>query len=276
MRTLRLSPLLMVLAPGWLAAQGILVAPHSIFIDHRTRGGFVELYNPEARPVEVELLTLYGYPVTNAQGQLELRVIESPGKDDPTASGWIQVLPRRVLIPPLTKQTIRLLGRPPASTADGEYWARLEIRAKEGQVAVAGADSTPGIQMRLNLEVRTIIPVYYRKGPVASGVELSDVRTTLEPDSIGVRMRLKRSGNAAYIGTVRGSLRNQADREVRSFDTPIAVYYDIDPRFGMSRQGLPPGQYTLHLEVAPERADIPPEQLLRSPPVRTVVPIVVK
>jgi P pilus assembly chaperone PapD len=274
MRALRLA-LLAALAPAWLAAQGILVAPHSIFIDHRTRGGFVELYNPEARPVEVELLTLYGYPVTNALGQLELRVVEAPGKTDPSASGWIQVLPRRVLIPPLTKQTIRLLGRPPAETADGEYWARLEIRAKEGQVAVNGADSTPGIQMRLNLEVRTIIPVYYRKGPVTSGLELSDARATVEPDSIGVRLRLKRSGNAAYIGTVRGSLRDQGNREVQSFSTPIAVYYDIDPRFGLSRAGLAPGRYTLHLEVAPERTDIPPEQLLRSAPVRTSVPIVV-
>ena len=87
MRALRLS-LWLTLAPGWLGAQGILVAPHSIFIDHRSRGGFVELYNPEARPVEVELLTLYGYPVTNPQGQLELRVIEAPGPDDPSASGW--------------------------------------------------------------------------------------------------------------------------------------------------------------------------------------------
>lgn len=275
MRALRLS-LWLTLVPGWLGAQGILVAPHSIFIDHRSRGGFVELYNPEARPVEVELLTLYGYPVTNAQGQLELRVIDTPGKDDPSASGWIQVLPRRVLIPPLTKQTIRLLGRPPAGMPDGEYWARLEIRAKEGQVPVTGVDSTQGIQMRLNLEVRTIIPVYYRKGPVTSGLELSDVRATLEPDSIGVRVRLKRSGNAAYIGTVRGSLRDQNNREVKSFSTPIAVYYDIEPRFGLSREGLPPGTYTLQVEVAPERTDIPPEQLLRSRPVRATVSIMVR
>ena len=275
MRALRLS-LWLTLAPGWLGAQGILVAPHSIFIDHRSRGGFVELYNPEARPVEVELLTMYGYPVTNPLGQLELRVIEAPGQDDPSASGWIQVLPRRVLIPPLTKQTIRLLGRPPANTPDGEYWARLEIRAREGQVPVTRVDSTQGIQMRLNLEVRTIIPVYYRKGPVTSGLELSDVRATLEPDSIGVRLRLKRSGNAAYIGTVRGSLRDQNNREVRSFSTPIAVYYDIEPRFGLSRDGLPPGAYTLQVEVAPERADIPPEQLLRSQPVRAAVSVLVK
>jgi hypothetical protein len=275
MRALSLS-LCLTLVPGWLGAQGILVAPHSIFIDHRSRGGFVELYNPEARPVEVELLTLYGYPVTTSRGQLELRVIESPGPDDPSASGWIQVLPRRVLIPPLTKQTIRLLGRPPATIPDGEYWARLEIRAREGQVPVTGVDSTQGIQMRLNLEVRTIIPVYYRKGPVASGLELSDLRATVEPDSIGVRLRLKRSGNAAFIGTVRGSLRDQNNREVRSFSTPIAVYYDIDPRFGLSRDGLPPGAYTLQVEVAPERTDIPPEQLLRSPPVRAAVSVLVQ
>ena len=93
---------------------------------------------------------------------------------------------------------------------------------------------------------------------------------------ICVRLRLKRSGNAAYIGTVRGSLRDRNNREVKSFSTPIAVYYDIDPRFGLSRDGLPPGEYTLQVEVAPERADIPPEQLLRSQPVRATISVLVK
>ena len=75
---------------------------------------------------------------------------------------------------------------------------------------------------------------------------------------------------------MRGSLRDQNNREVRSFSTPIAVYYDIEPRFGLSRDGLPPGTYTLQVEVAPERTDIPPEQLLRSPPVRAAVSVLVK
>ncbi|MGH7559472.1 MAG: hypothetical protein ACRENB_00475 [Gemmatimonadales bacterium] len=274
---LRVCFLLAVLA-GRLPAQGVLVAPHSIFIDHRSRGGFVELYNPEARPVEVTIGTLYGYPVTDSTGQLGLHVIDAPAASEPSAVAWIVALPRRMVIQPLTKQTVRLLGRPPAGLADGEYWARLVISAKAGQlpVAVSGVDSASGIQVGLNLEVRTIIPVYYRKGAVGTGLTLSDVRTSVEADSIGLRVRLTRTGNAAFIGTVRGSLRNETNREVGAFRVPIAVYYQVEPRFALARAGLPPGRYTLHLEVTAERGDIPPDQLLPVRAVRASTEIVVR
>lgn len=265
--------LLFAAAPAGLFAQGVVVAPHSIFIDHRTRGGFVEVYNPEPRPIEVTIGLLYGYPVTDSTGQLELRVLDAPGPDEPSATGWIQVLPRRAIIPPLTKQTVRLLGRPPADLADGEYWARLVVTAKAGQLPVAGVDSASGIQVGLNLEVRTILPVYYRKGAVSTGLDLADPRSALTPDSITVRLRLARSGNAAFIGTVRGSLRDSLNREVATFSTPIAVYHTVDPRFSVGRAGLPPGPYVLRIEVTPDRADIPPEQLLRAAPARALVDI---
>ena len=82
----------------------------------------------------------------------------------PSAAGWIEAFPRRMTIPPLQRQTIRLLARPPQGLADGEYWSRLIISAKGGSVPVTGIDSTSNINVGLTLEVRTIIPLIYRKG----------------------------------------------------------------------------------------------------------------
>ena len=59
-------------------AQGILVAPHAVVIDHRTRSGALSLYNPGDDPAEVTLSTFFGYPVTDSAGHFELRTVDRP------------------------------------------------------------------------------------------------------------------------------------------------------------------------------------------------------
>ena len=155
-----------------LRAQGVMVAPHAVYIDHRVRSGSVLLYNPGTEPVEVSISTFFGYPTTDSAGAIVLRTVDTPDSTLPSAAAWIQAFPRRLTVAPLERQTVRLLARPPAGLADGEYWLRLVIAAKAGQVPVTGVSDTTGIQVGLTLEVRTVIGVAYRKGAVSTGVAL--------------------------------------------------------------------------------------------------------
>ena len=116
-------------APAALYAQGVLVAPSGIFIDDRARTGSFELYNPNPQPAEVSISTLFGYPVTDSVGNLTLRTTETPDSSQPSAAGWIQAYPRRLTLQPFERQRVRLLARPPAGLADGEYWTRLVVAA---------------------------------------------------------------------------------------------------------------------------------------------------
>jgi hypothetical protein len=264
----KLLALLGLAGPTTVAAQGVLVAPHAVFIEHRTRSGWVQLYNPGAEAVEISVEALFGYPVTDSIGHLELRIVEKPDSTLPSAVGWIQAFPRRTVIQPLARQTIRLLVTPPAGIADGEYWARLAITARGSAVPVTGVDTTQGITVGLNLEVRTIIPMVYRKGTVTTGVAVSGLRAAVDGDSLVVRARLSRQGSAAYLGTVRGTLVNPGGSPAGSFATPISVYYDIDPRFTIGAAGLAPGRYLLRFSVTAERSDIAAEQTLKATTVR--------
>lgn len=251
-------------------AQGVLVAPHSVVMDHRTRSGSLSLYNPGDDPAEVTLSTFFGYPVTDSAGDFELRMVERPDAAMPSAAGWVEAFPKRMLLGPKERQTVRLLARPPARLPDGEYWARLVVAAKGGTVPVTGVDDSSGITVGLNLEVRTVLPLQYRKGAVATAVRLSRLAAAVEGDSLAVRMRLDRVGTAAFIGTVRGALADSAGRTVATLSSPLAVYYDMEPRLTAALPGgaLPPGRYRLRVEVAAEREDLAPEVLLPSPPVR--------
>jgi hypothetical protein len=247
------------------AAQGVLVAPHALIVDHRVRSGSLTLYNPGTEAVEVEVGSIFGYPDAGPDGRLFLRTSDAPDAVEPSAAGWIEAFPRRMTLAPLQRQTVRVLARPPAGLPDGEYWSRIVVSARGGQVPVTGAD-TSRIQVGLALEVRTIISFNYRKGPVATGVRIDSLGTTRAGDSLAVRARLTRAGTAAWLGTWRLSLQDEAGRPVRTFETSLAVYHSMAPVFPLDVAGLAPGRYRLAAEAVTEREDIPAGELLLAPP----------
>jgi hypothetical protein len=269
MRPVRyLLALCVTAAPAALHAQGVLVAPQGIFIDHRVRTGSLELYNPNAQPAEVSISTLFGYPVTDSLGNLTLKTAEAPDSSQPSAAGWIEAYPRRLILQPFKRQRVRLLARPPSGLLDGEYWTRLVVSAKGGQIPVAGVPDTAPIRIGLTLEMRTVIAVFYRKGAVRTGVTLSDVRAEVAGDSLIVRARLTRQGNAAYLGMVRGKLIDSDGKQVAAFKSHLGVYHVLEPRFAAAVGSLPPARYTLQLEVATDREDLARDGLLRAGTVR--------
>jgi len=258
-----------------LHAQGVMVAPHAVYIDHRVRSGSVLLYNPGTEPVEVTISTLFGYPVTDSTGSIVLRTVDAPDSTLPSALAWIQAFPRRLTVAPLERQTVRLLARPPVGLPDGEYWVRLMIAAKAGQIPIVGVSDTTAIQVGVTLEVRTIIGITYRKGPVKTGMTLSNVRAQLLGDTLVTWSRLVRQGNAAFVGTVRGTVMDSTGATRASFATPLGVYFTMEPRIASVIGKLPKGRYWLRYEVVAEREDLDPSVILPAPAARDSVRLVV-
>jgi hypothetical protein len=256
-----------------LAGQGVVIAPHAVFIDARTRSGAVLLYNPNAEPVEVAVSFFFGYPATDSAGRIVVRTVEHPDSTSPSAAGWIQAFPRRLTVPPLQRQTIRLLASPPPGLADGEYWARLVISAKGGQLPVTSVADTARVKVGLTLEVRTIIGVFYRKGAVHTGVTLSGLRTAVVGDSLALWARVTQQGNAAYIGSAHAVLTDSTGKTVSEMKAPIGVYYGMEPRYALPIGALAPGRYRVRFELSTGREDLAPELVLPSPPVRDSVEV---
>jgi len=283
MRVIRVACMLALTGTA-LSAQGVMVAPHAVFIDHSQRSGSVLLYNPGTEPVEVTISTIFGYPTTDSAGGIKLDTL--PADSAVSALAWIQAFPRRLTVGPRERQTVRLLARPPIELPNGEYWLRLIIAAQAGRVPITGVADTTAIQVGLKLEVRTIIGVYYRKGAVSTGVSLSNLRAQLAGDSVITRAKLERRGNAAFIGMIRetivdstGAVRAQrvGDSLVTSYQSPIGVYFTMEPRLASAipAPGLPRGRYWLRYEVVAEREDLDPRGVLKAPAVRDSVQLMV-
>jgi len=254
-----------------LAGQGVLVAPHAVYIDHARRNGTVTLYNPNPEPAEITISTAFGYPVTDSLGHFALRTVEHPDSMLPSAAEWVQAFPRRLTIASLERQTVRLLVTPPAGLPDGEYWARLIISARGGRLPIGGVGDTAAVRVRLNLVVNTNIGVAYRKGPVATGVALSNLRVRIRRDSVEVWSRLERRLTAAYVGTVRATLVDSTGKVRSTLSAPIAVYFVMEPRYALAVAGLAPGLYWLRYELVTDREDLDPAVVLQAPAVRDSV-----
>lgn len=274
--TARLLVALLTLTPAAALAQGVIVAPHAVFIDHATRAGSITLYNPGDEPVEVGVSFGFGYPTTDSAGSVGLELLDEAPAGEPAATAWLQAFPRRVTVGKQQRQTIRILGTPPADLPNGEYWARLIVSAKAGQVPVAGVPDSGNISVGLSLEVRTVIGVVYRKGALTTGITLAPISAAYADDTVAVRVPMTRTGTAAYLGTARVQLVDGRGTTVAEADRAVGVYYTLDPCLDVAVDSLPPGAYKVRVSVSTDRSDLPARAALPAPPVRDSVEIRIK
>lgn len=261
------------LVPAGAAAQGVLIAPTAVFIDARTRTASLMVVNPNDQPAEIEIATLFGYPVTDSAGQLVLKTEEQPDSAAPSAAAWVKPFPRRMTLAPRAQQTVRLLVSPPPGLPDGEYWARLVVTARGGQLPITQQSDTGSVRIGLSVEVRTILPLLYRKGKLQGGITLSALSTERRGDSLLVRAHVERTGTAAALGTARGELVDSTGTVRATFILPVSAYYVIDPRFALGVASVPPGRYLLRVEIAPGRRDLAQEVIVPFTTVRDSVAV---
>lgn len=277
---MRLRPLLRVSA--WSAvllfgaaatrALAIAVAPTAVYVSDARPAAAVTLYNPSPTPEEVSVEVIFGYPTTDAEGRVFFHV-DTAGQDPRSAVEWIRVLPRRLVVPPEERRVVRLLGRPPAGTPDGEYWARLVFTSRGQRIPVAGAPDSSGVQVGLSLEVRTIIAVAYRKGEVATGIRVDGFAPEIRGDSLVVWPDMIREGEGAYIGNLAFSLQDSEGREVRSWTEQVAVYREYRRRYSYPLGDLPGGLYRLVMRLSTDREDIPEADRLVTLPVEVTAEV---
>lgn len=265
-RALRhLCALLAIAMPLHAGAQAILVAPQSVVLSSRNRTGTVELYNPSARAAEVAIRAVYGHPTTTPDGDLTLEIVEQPDSTQPSAAGFVDAFPRRLILQPNQRQTVRLLARPPVGLPEGEYWARLVISSRDAEAPAKPTDST-GVSVGLTLEVRTIIALNFRNGAQRTGVQLGELSASARPDSVVIRAPMQRTGTAAWIGMTTVKLLTSSGDVVATQTMQTAVYQSISPRFTFDRRTLAPGQYRVSVDMSTDRPDVTQSTLLRAPP----------
>jgi len=249
---------IMLLAMLFLAAPAVLkaifVSPTAVFMDDRARSAQITIGNAGDQAEEATIEMRFGFPDVDSAGTPYIRFVDEPGPEFNSAADWIRAFPQRVRLEPRTQQVVRLLARPPADLPDGEYYTRMIITGRGASLRVNSTDTN--VRAGLNLEIRLVTSVTYRKGRVTTGITLRGLAAEHTDDSLSVWAHMAREGNGAYLGTAFAELVDMQGRAVKNWSMALSVHYPVRRRFAFPLEGVPPGDYRLRFTLRTERPDL--------------------
>ncbi len=250
---------------------GIGVDPHMVVLTASRPAGEITVLNPHATRAEFSVDLRFGFATTDSAGKLSVQL--SDGPDSASAAGWIIPYPSRFTLRAGATRTVRLLAQPPADLPDGEYWARITVHARDdAPVRLADSADTTAARVHIAMETATVLPVFFRKGMVSTGITIGAVDATIAGSALDVRATLTRNGNGAFIGVAHIAVRDPSGRVLMSADRQLAVYRSMRPRWTLS---IPPDTSvegcSVAIRLSTDRHDVPRNLVLQSRAVETVV-----
>jgi hypothetical protein len=269
---LRSLCILVALVVGSVVRAGaVAVSPMAVYLDSRTRTGTMTLFNPGTLPEEIEIDFAFGYPTSDAEGNVALSLIEQPGADEPNAVPWLRAFPRRLVLEPGQRQVVRLMVRPPAGLEDGEYWARALIHARGGQPPIE--QQRGDVAVLVNVETVVIAAVNYRHGEVSTGLVVANAEARRDDGRVTGLIDLERTGNAAFLGRVLAELVDAQGTVVASSEEVLAVYRTLRRRMELDVPAGVAGPLQLRFRMDTNREDLPAGGPLPAEPLVHTVPV---
>lgn len=255
--------LTLIVTAGNLLA-GVLVAPTVIFLSSDARTGRMTLQNVGNEPQEVTVFLSFGLPTADSLGDVRVRLVDTAVTDPKACLDWVKAFPRRLILPPNASQVVRFVAHPPRDIADGEYWARVVIRAQAADRAIPKATEQDQITTQLNMVMQTAIMLKYRHGDVYCELELDGATATYFDNQVEIMLGTKNVGNASYLGMLHARVIDAEGREVATKSIQLAVYRDLRRRISIL---IPEGDFVRPFEVkiditAKGRNDIADEDML--------------
>lgn len=270
--TLRTALLTLALAlAGAREAAAVSVTPTALYIDSRTRTGVLTLHNPGPLPEEITIDFGYGFPQSDSAGNIRVDVTRTPAPGEPSALAWLRAFPRRLVLQPGQRQVVRVLVEPPPGLPEGEYWARVLISSKGGQPPI---EQRQGDQV-LQLQVQTtlVIAANYRNGDVRTGLNVAAASARREGGEVQLQLDLERTGNAAFLGSLRAELVDARGNVVGTVYDDLAVYRTMRRRLAIPVPPDAAGPFEVRLSIDTERDDLPAGGALPAPPLSQRIPV---
>lgn len=267
----------MLLLLGALAAAGALragaaaVSPMAVYLSDRERTGTITLFNPGTLPEEIEIGFAFGYPTSDAEGNVLLDLVEQPDAGEPNAVPWLRAFPRRLVLGPGERQVVRLMIQPPAGLSDGEYWARALIHGRGGQPPIEQRVDDVGVQVAV--ETVVVAAVNYRHGQVETGLRVVGAEAVSGDGSVVATINLARTGNAAFLGRLLVELVDAEGRVVMASEDVLAVYREMRRRVELPVPADHVGPFQVRFTMDTRRDDLPAGGALPMSPLQHLVPV---
>jgi P pilus assembly chaperone PapD len=258
-----------------LPAQAASVSPQAVVMSDRAPSGALTVLNPNDGPIEVSLSLRFGWVETDsATGRTVVRLTDDSLSRGNSAVSIVRFAPSRFRLAAGTAQVVRFVAVPGASLPEGEYWARVLVSAKAADGGLPSGETGVAATGKVNIEVQTVLPVFFRKGRVQTGLSADVGSAEWHGDTITVRPTFTRLGTGVALGALRLEALDHRDRVLASANRQLAVYRALSPSFELPVAPEDAARVTsIRLTVTSQRPDLPEALPLPFPSVVQRVPV---
>jgi len=246
----------------------ITIAPTNLFINDGSRFGTYLVINGSNTPQEISVDFVFGYSETDRQGNRTLVYDDTAAAAKFSAHDWVRAFPRNFTLSPGSRQTVRLRLTPPADIVDGTYWARIKT-VSTPQTPPVEVQNTDAVSARVSINVEQLTGLYYRKGDVSTGIEITGMDTAAEDNNLVVLTHLKRTGNSPFLGSISVVVKDENGDVLRESFVSTTIYFDGTHRQELDITGLEPGTYTAQVTFESRRTDVSSNDIIQIKPVRS-------
>lgn len=122
--------------------------------------------------------------------------------NNPFASPYIGFSPHETTLEPGQSQTVRIIRKPMAAAADGEYVSHLFVQELPEKRQTTAADNQQQIKIDIKALYGLTIPVIIDKGNLSSSAKISKTLAKNNGSKPYIEATIKRSGNRSFWGNL--------------------------------------------------------------------------
>jgi P pilus assembly chaperone PapD len=260
------TAILTIISSISIATAQVTIAPTNLFVAENARFGTYMVINNSNETQEISIDFAFAYTESDEQGYRTIVQDDQQMREKHSIAEYIRAFPRNFTLAPGQRQVIRLRLNPPNELEDGTYWARIKT---------ASTPETPPIELqtentvaaRVGIRVEQVTGIFYKKGDVATGIDIEEIRTEYDSESgkLIVLIDHLRTGNSPFLGSITTSIIDSNGQEVRRGFLSTSLYFDGIFRQEFEIDDIPNGEYLIRTTFESRRSDIPDSDLVQMP-----------
>jgi P pilus assembly chaperone PapD len=245
-----------------LVLAQVIISPYIVYMDEQNKFGSMIVQNESFEPYEISVSFIFGYPISDSLGNRTMKYEQNPSDEMPSINNWVKAFPKKFVLKPKERQTIRLMLKPPAGLEDGTYWTRIVTSSTPVE---SGIDtSSTGVSAKLKFVLNQVTTAIYRKNNADTDLTIGDPELYLDStNTYQLLYPLNRERNSPFFGYLNFRIFNEKGELLKEEKDYLSIYFDLVRNYVLQTESFPSGLYRAELEIEfNEKEDIPESKMI--------------
>lgn len=230
----------------------VIVTPYAVLIDNKNKFGTYSVINEASDPTEVIISFKFEYLKSDSSGNLSF---DTTSANMNNITNWIKAFPKKFILKPNEKQTVRMTVSPPAGLSKGTYWTKIITSSQKQQKM---QDTSAGITAKINFVFNQITTVLYKNERYENKADLKDVRAIVDSQNVNLISSVSITGDQPFYAQFDYKIFDSGNSIVYENTEYIGLYFDINKKYLIPVSDIKPGSYTAQITLSSDTGtDIP-------------------